>query len=229
MVLPRRCPVCREMLQREHRYVCTMCLVEAPLTNLWLEPESKMSERVKVLRPEIEIASSLIYYNDGDIWRESIHRLKYRGEWRYCIHYGEWLGSILKHSPYYQEVDAVVAIPLHPRRQLERGYNQSEYIAKGVARAMGIEHLRSVVRRSRYNVPQVSIHRDERWRNVEDLFEVSSIKRLKGRNILLVDDVFTTGATMMSCAEVILDSVVECRIWIATVAVSGHEFGIGSR
>lgn len=182
-----------------------------------------MSQRVKGLRPEIEIASALILYIQGSRWRDSIHRLKYMGQWRYCIHYGEWLGAVLRHSPHYREVDAVVSVPLHPLRQMSRGYNQSEYIAHGVARTLGVEHIRGALRRTRHNRRQVSLPREERWGNVEGLFEVRKRGRLAGRNILIVDDVFTTGATIMGCAESLLDSVEGCRVWIATIAVSKRE------
>lgn len=223
MVLPRRCPICGVALQRGHYYLCTSCMLDAPLTYSWLDGENIMAQRVRVLRPDIEMAASLIFYIRGGLWRESIHRLKYDGEWHYAIRYGEWLGSILREAPLYKGVDTVVAIPLHPLRQFRRGYNQSNYIAQGVAKTMGVEHLRGVVRRKRHNPPQAHTLRDDRWRNVEDLFEVTDKEALRGRNILLLDDVFTTGATIMSCAEAILDSRPKCRLWIATLALANNQ------
>ncbi len=225
LVLPAECPICGAELSYGQRYICTSCRLNMPLTHFALFDENPMSQRVKALRPDVEHASALFFYSRGSRWSHLIHSFKYRGEWSHGVALGRWLGSELRESEIYRDIDTVVAVPLHPLRQLWRGYNQSDHIAEGVAKAMGISVLRGVVKRRRLNSPQVAKSHDERWSNVEGLFAVSRVEALAGRSILLVDDVFTTGATMMSCAEAILDAVPNCRIWVATVAVSNKEFG----
>ena len=121
----------------------------------------------------------------------------------------------------YDDVDVIVPVPLHFRRRMSRGYNQSELLALGMARRMGVEcDLRSLSR-VRYNESQTNKSRTERWANVDDIFEVRRADRLRGRHILLVDDVLTTGATISACAEEIIRACEgDVRISVATLAAS---------
>ncbi|MFR9634609.1 MAG: ComF family protein, partial [Rikenellaceae bacterium] len=229
LVMPRLCPICKTPIARGYKYICPRCLLDSPTTGFETELENKMAERVKSLSPYIEEASSLIYYIKGSCWVALIHEMKYSGYANHAERLGEWLGYVLRGSELYSQVDVVIAIPLHPLRHMARGYNQSDLIARGCAKSMGVESLHGVVRRRRLNRPQVKIDRNARWDNVEDLFRVNNVERLRGRNILLVDDVFTTGATILSCADEIHNVVPDCRIWIATVAVAYGELGVESR
>lgn len=225
LFMPRLCSACGEELGRGQHYICTSCRLDIPLTQFWLERENPMVERVRALRPEIEHASALIFFIQSSQWREIIHRLKYQSEYRHALLFGRWLGVELRQSPLYNSVDCVVAVPLHPLRHIWRGYNQADYLANGVAKSMGVKHIRGAIRRTRHNKPQASMPRDNRWDNANELFEVTHPEALEGRTILLVDDVFTTGATILSCAETILDTIPNCTILISTLAVSNKEFG----
>lgn len=227
LIMPRCCGVCGRELSRGQRYACTSCRLDVPMTGFWFERENPMTDRIKALRPEIEHVSAMIFYIDGSLWRDMIHRFKYQQEWRHGVDMGRWFGGELRRSKIYDDVDCVVAVPLHPFRRMSRGYNQAEYIAYGLSRSLGVECLRGAVIRHRNNAPQARHSRGERWRNVENIFSVVRGDRLKGRNILLVDDVFTTGATTLSCAEAILDAEPDCRVWIVALAVSNREFGLG--
>ncbi len=222
MALPRRCPICGDVVSTKGGYVCVRCIADMPLTGFEMQLSNQMEGRVTALAPYVEYASGLIYYVKGSRWVDLIHDMKYRGASYHAERLGEMLGLYLSRSKFYDEVDCVVGVPLHPLRQMSRGYNQSDLIAYGCAKSLGVEALRGVVKRRRFNRAQVKTRRDERWMNVDDLFRVSDVKRLEGRNILLVDDVFTTGATILSCVEEIHKSVPNCRIWVATFAVASR-------
>lgn len=107
---------------------------------------------------------------------------------------GEWYGRCLKESGLYDGVEVVVPLPLHPVKRCRRGYNQSEYIAEGIASQLGAEVDRRSVRRKRNTESQALKPRRERARNVDEAFAVRRPERLEGRHVLLVDDVFTTAA-----------------------------------
>jgi ComF family protein len=157
----------------------------------------------------------------GSEWQRIVHNFKYHGRWFFAQKMGEWLGEEIRDSGNFDDVDLIIPIPLHYRRRLRRGYNQSEQLALGVGRKMGVKCDFSSVRRRLYNDSQTSKSRSERWENVEEIFEVRNIARLRGRHILLVDDVLTTGATMASCASTILKACDgDVRISIASLAVS---------
>ena len=118
------------------------------------------------------------------------------------------------------------AVALHPFKRCRRGYNQSEYIAEGIAAQLGVEVDRRSVRRTRNTASQALKPRRERAGNVEGAFSVRRPERLAGRHVLLVDDVMTTGATLLSCASAILRDAPGCRISIAALAVSQRELGV---
>lgn len=224
LFFPPRCPVCGRMLAQGEHTVCTLCRATAPLTGFWRQADNPVLGRCRDMLP-VERASGLLYYVHGSGWRELIRGFKYRGAWRTARAMGEWYGRCLKESGLYDDVEVVVPLPLHPVKRCRRGYNQSEYIAEGIAAQLGVEVDRRSVRRKRNTESQALKARRDRARNVEDAFAVGRPGRLAGRHVLLVDDVFTTGSTMLSCAGEILRSAPGCRISIAALAVSRHALG----
>lgn len=223
LVFPRRCPVCGGEMARGGR-VCTLCELTAPLTGLWSEAGNGMEQRFWGLLP-VEHASAFLWYVEGSPWRGAVHRFKYGGEWRTAYSLGRWYGILLKESGLYADVDTAVPVPLHYRRLLGRGYNQAEYVAEGIARELGIEVDRDSVRRHRYNRSQTTRSMRERWDNVEGIFSVRRPEALAGRHLLLVDDVFTTGATIMSLGSAIIGAVPDARLSVAALAAPPRAAG----
>ena len=217
LVVPRSCPICGGAMPRGETVVCTACEATAPLTMLWEERANAMHERFWGLLP-VEEASALLWYVEGSPWRDAVHRFKYAGRWLSAYDLGRWYGALLKESGAYADVDVIVPVPLHWRRRLWRGYNQAEYLAEGMAREMGLEVDRRSLCRHRYNASQTSQSHSERWDNVESVFKVRRPAALAGKHILLVDDVFTSGATIMSLGQTILDAVPDARLSIAVLA-----------
>lgn len=223
LIYPPQCCGCDGEMSSHSDMLCVECLSSMPITNFHLDAKNPVAQRLKDLNPAIENATAQFYYVNDGRWRRVIHSMKYRGNWKVARRMGYWYGSELMESPLYGDVDLVVAVPLHPRRIFERGYNQSELIACGVAEAMGVKQCRGALHRARYNQSQVTQQKSQRWGNVKGIFVVRHPERLVGKHILLVDDVLTTGATITSCIEAILSSVPSCRISVATLAVSRKE------
>ncbi len=218
IILPAVCPICGGRLPRGEAVVCSLCEATAPLTHLWSDVENPLRERLAGLMP-IERAAAFIWYVEGSPWREAIHRFKYGNMWRTAYNLGRWYGACLKQSGLYDDVDVVVPVPLHWRRRLSRGYNQSEYLADGIARELGVKVDNQCVVRRHYNKSQASQpHHAERWDNVEGIFRVSSPDRLRGKHLLLVDDVLTTGATVISLGTTILSETENVRLSVAVLA-----------
>lgn len=217
IIIPSTCPICGCRLQSGEAVVCSLCEATAPLTYLWQSEENPLRDHFAGLMP-INHAAAFVWYVDGSKWREAIHRFKYGNMWRTAYNLGRWYGAHLKQSGLYDDVDMVIPVPLHWLRRLHRGYNQSEYLADGIARELGVKVERHSVIRHRYNKSQASQHHDKRWDNVEGIFRLRHPERLQGKHILLVDDVLTTGATIISLGTTILEASEHIRLSVAVLA-----------
>ena len=133
---PPRCAVCGEPLVRGERCVCTLCRATAPLTGYWREADNPVLRKCWGLVP-VERASGFLFFVHGSGWRRLIHSFKYRGAWRTAREMGAWYGRCLRESGLYDGIDVVVPLPLHPFKRCRRGYNQSEYLAEGIAAELG--------------------------------------------------------------------------------------------
>lgn len=211
--------ICGEHIGSEMHGICIKCRYEIPLTYYWRSAENPVKEHFAGLVPLVQ-GSSFIFYSGNSLWRDMVHRFKYGGEWAIAESMGRWYGAELRDSGLYDDIDIVVPIPLHPLKTLRRGYNQSRYLAEGIARELGAKVVADAVVRRRNNPSQARRRGSERWDNVEALFELRKTDRLRGRHLLLVDDVLTSGATLTACAEAILRAQPDCRISIATLAVT---------
>lgn len=223
LFFPERCAVCGRELPAGAELVCPHCQWDMPLTGYCREHDNPVARKFWGLLP-VEEASSMMFFIRNSPYRELIHRFKYSGQWGISRTLGEWYGEQLRQSGLYDGVDTLIPIPLHHRRMLSRGYNQSEYIARGIAKTLACPVECGNVVRSNYNRSQTKTRdHNDRWDNVEGIFSIRHPEKLSGKHLLLVDDVLTTGATLVSCAETILKTVPDCRISIATLSVSTYE------
>jgi ComF family protein len=197
-----------------------------PLTGYEEMADNPVARRFWGLVP-VRSATAFLWFTDGSGFRRVVHSFKYGGRWSLARDLGQWFGRVLADIDAYAGVDAIVPVPLHFRKVLKRGYNQSEYIARGMSRSMSVPvETRAVVRRINNPSQTTTTTHHERWENVEGIFAVRHPERLAGKHILLVDDVMTTGATIGSCAEAIARAVPDCRISIAVLYASKQGLGI---
>lgn len=213
---PRLCAGCQASLVRGEEVICLGCLMDLPKTGF-----EKMADNpvAKLFwgRADIQFATALCSFDKGGIMQHLMHQLKYKGS----RETGETLGKVLGHdlmcTSSWSEIDLVVPVPLHPRRERERGYNQSAEIGRGVAKALGKPLVTGNLVRHRYSETQTRKGKYERWENVRELFRSRNPEILEGKHILLVDDVVTTGATLEACAKVLL-KIQGVKVSIATLA-----------
>lgn len=220
LVLPRTCIACGRVLLENEGCMCLACRYNMPLTNFSRHKNNPIKLLFENIMP-VEAATAMFWFVGSTEWQHIIHKFKYHGRWFFAQKMGELFGEELCDSGNFEDIDLIVPIPLHFHKRMMRGYNQSEQLALGVGRKMGVEcDFRSVCRRL-HNDSQTKKSRFERWDNVEDIFEVRRVERLRGKHILLLDDVLTTGATMSSCAMAIISACEgDVRISVASLAVS---------
>jgi ComF family protein len=145
------------------------------------------------------------YFQKGGHAQKLLHKLKYKGQKEIGYELGKMIGYDLLNSPFV-ESDVIIPVPLHKSKFRKRGYNQSEYIAKGIAEIMGNPVDTDSLYRAIANPTQTKRHRYERWINVEGIFVLNNPERIANKHILLVDDVITTGATLEACTNALLQA-----------------------
>lgn len=223
LFVPRGCIVCSRILLEGEHLVCTECRWEMPMTHTWNERHNPIREKLHSLFMA-EQGCALFYYQKKSGYDDLIHRFKYGGKASLSLALGRWFGEELKHSGWYEEIDIILPVPLHPFRKIKRGYNQSEYIARGIGKSLDKKVRTNNLIRKRHNRSQTHHRSTERWDNVAGIFGVRKPGNLSGKHILLVDDVLTTGATLESCAEALRTEVQDIRISAVTLAASPKDF-----
>ncbi|MBQ2126620.1 MAG: ComF family protein [Bacteroidaceae bacterium] len=220
LIFPRHCAVCGEVLSRQERDLCLNCLCTLPR----IEPQHKQEiEQAFWGKVEIERATSFIYYRKGSPYNALMHRLKYNNAPEVGTRLAEMAAKELLESGFFDGITRIVPLPLSKKKQRKRGYNQSEYIARGLSNITGIPVDTKLMRRDIANETQTNKNRDERWKNVKDIFSVITPHLFEDEHILLVDDILTTGATLCSCANT-LQGKCNCKISIFTLAYTYNGF-----
>lgn len=210
LIAPSLCPACEEPIPPRERSICEACrasLEAAPY------PEEIYQDILADYEPD-ELALSAIgalytFEKEGAVQR-IVHALKYRGCRALGRALGEELGLTMQIFPEFSDagIDLILPVPLHRARLRERGYNQAEEIARGVATAWNVEIRSDVLKRSRHTASQTKLSATARRTNVAEAFTPGRTD-LRGRRILLCDDVFTTGSTLNACASRLLDAGAE--------------------
>ena len=155
LVLPRTCIACGRVLMEGESCMCVACQYNMPTTNFAKQKSNPVKRLFENVLP-IESASALFWFVGGSEWQRIIHNFKYHNRWLFARKMGEWLGQDLRASGNFEDVELIIPIPLHFRKRLFRGYNQSEQLAIGVARSMGVKYDFRSIYRSRYNDSQTS-------------------------------------------------------------------------
>ena len=147
----------------------------------------------------------------------AIHRWKYEGKTHLTSFFAEWMAEVLNRYWEVNSLDLLIPVPLHPQRLRERGFNQALLLVKELSRRTDLPYLKAILKKKKPTVPQVNLSGAEREKGVRGTFHVIEKKELLGKSVLLVDDVYTTGATVNECSRVLLGGGAE-RVDVLTLA-----------
>ena len=198
-LFPRRCVMCGNRLTASEKSICASCYIHLPYTNYHTVEHSPL-EKIFWKQFPIERATSIFYYG-GNETRRIIHLLKYKSRPEVGYNLALTYAKELEEYRFFENIDCIIPIPLHWKRQMKRHYNQCFYVAKGISKVTGIPIYNNVIKRVVNNPTQTRLKRFERGNNVDGIFLLKDKQKIEGKHILLVDDVTTTGSTIMSCAK----------------------------
>ncbi|MCW5908067.1 MAG: ComF family protein [Chitinophagales bacterium] len=218
---PNICLTCSNALLKGEMVLCFRCENELPQTDHCFEAENKLVKRFWGRVP-LQGAVALYHFTKGGAIQHLLHSLKYKGRkdaGEYC---GKLLGRKLRQpNSIIKNVDLIVPVPLHWKKQQLRGYNQCEPFAKALADTINVPYSFTALQRTHENVSQTRKTRFDRWGNVAEIFSVKDTAQLQGKHILLVDDVVTTGATAEACIQTILQ-VPNTKVSFAAIAAAAR-------
>lgn len=216
LLFPDLCNACGIQLFHGENQICTKCLYDLPYTDYHLHTENRVAKQLWGRLP-LNAAMAMLYFRKGTKVQTLLHNLKYNGKTDVGLVLGKLLGTRLKNSPLYQDIDYIIPVPLHQKKERKRGYNQCSYIANGISEAMDLPVSETHLIRTIATESQTKKARYTRYENMLEVFAVKNIGELNQKHILLVDDVLTTGATLEACANILLKNGVS-KISIATIA-----------
>lgn len=241
ILLPRQCITCGRRLLLEEKHLCLECLADLPQTYFWTMSHNPMADRFNEnIQKDIETdeddglheryayAAALFFYHSEAQYRLIPYQIKYHGNIRAGRYFGRMLGNRLASSELFEDVDMVVPVPLHWTRKWKRGYNQAEVIAEAVAEALGAPMRTDLLRRRKRTTTQTRMEVEDKRKNVAEAFvSTPSLADIAAqdsvRHLLLIDDVFTTGATLHACFAALRTVLpASVRISVATLGFVGH-------
>lgn len=200
---PKICISCEVQLTEQEDLLCIHCERHLPQTHFARYAENPI-EKLFWGRVEIKSAASVFYFAKGEGIQNMMHLLKYKRRKDVGFWMGKKLGLELLSSNRFDEIDFIIPVPLHPKKEFKRGYNQSELIAKGMEDS-GLGKVASLLKRKDNTESQTRKGKYDRWLNVGSSFYASSKSKLQDKNVLVVDDVITTGATLEACVIALIE------------------------
>lgn len=204
LIAPRLCVVCGHRLTVTEEVICATCNFHLPRTDFHRNAYDNEMARLFWGQIPVEKASALFYYESHAETANIIYHLKYKNHPEIGEVMGRLMAKELQSGGFFDEIDGIVPVPLAKKRLRQRGYNQSEEIALGVSEVTGLPICQEVVCRQVFQGSQTSKGRWERNENVAHVFEILDPAAIRGKHLLIVDDVVTTGATVIACAQELL-------------------------
>ncbi|GAB4415301.1 MAG: ComF family protein [Bacteroidia bacterium] len=217
LLIDQSCYGCGNMLTSQEAHICLNCMAAMEETGFQFQPQNNELYYRMAGRLPLAGAASLYYFDKGGRLQRILKQLKYEEAPMLGQRLGQLLGERLAGSPLVADIDRVVPIPLHPRRQTSRGYNQGERIARSMAGVLDLPVDMGLVRRVRHTQTQARKQGVARWKNVDGAFLATG---QPSGHVLLVDDVITTGATLVSCGQSLAAAAPSLRLSVVSVGMA---------
>lgn len=218
MVFPSLCEVCEQPLVKGEEVICTRCSLEMPRCNIHRDSFNTIHQRLVGHAP-IDRAAGYYYYYRGDKFTNPVIAAKYSGRPNVLRVLARAFAEEIIPDGFFEGIDMIVPVAMHRRKQLKRGYNQTHFLARGLSEATGIPvgyHIKAV----RSHSTQTRKGAFERWMNSRNIFQATDTEALSNKHLLVVDDIITTGATLLACCETLHEAVPSARLSVLTLGVT---------
>lgn len=220
LLFPHVCEGCgTDILQTEH-FLCAKCYADLPKTEFHLYPNNPI-EKIFWGRLPLTNATAQYYFTKDSKMQHLMHGLKYKGNKELGLYLGRLMGHAFAKSNRFSYIDALIPLPLFPAKEKQRTYNQATILCEGIAEVLSKPVLKDVIIRTMHTDSQTKKNRLERWANMEGRFELVKPEIIKGKHVLLIDDVITTGATLEACGTALMEAE-NLQLSIATLCFSSR-------
>lgn len=217
LLYPLFCASCGRRLYREFEVLCLTCETSLSKTNYHLQPDNPLELKFRG-RCDIKQATALYFFQKKGAVQHMLFQLKYKGNEDLGDHLGELLGAELKQTA-FAGADIILPVPLHPIKEKIRGYNQVHRFARSLATQLNVPCDTTILERIQHHDSQTKKKRSERWKQVENIFQVAHPEEIQGKRLILADDVITTGATIEACCAA-LKQAGAADIYVIAIAVT---------
>jgi ComF family protein len=184
--------------------ICMDCLQKLPYTSFESMKENP-TEKLFWGRISTSFACSIFYFEKENILQNIIHQIKYKNEKKLGIFMGKLMGLKINDLIKAHNIDFMIPMPIHPKKEKKRGYNQAALLCVGINSINKLDYIENAIVKIQHTETQTKKSRIERWRNVEQVFNVPNPQMILGKNILIIDDVITTGASTEACGQILLE------------------------
>jgi ComF family protein len=205
VIFPNVCPACQNNVVPDNRLICTQCQFELPFTDHFEYKDNKVASHFYG-RVKLESAAGLLFFSENSLVQDIIHSFKYNHNKEVGVVFGKITGEKMLMSPLFRNAQVIIPVPLHPRKEYIRGYNQSFIFGEAIARTMKINIYKDVLIKVKSNDSQTGKNRIQRVRNVFETYALKKPDIIKGKHVVLVDDVITTGATLEACIQILSEA-----------------------
>lgn len=205
LIFPHNCENCGSDVLDNKAFLCYDCFTELPKTGLFTSNnEDNHLAKIFYGRLPLKHAVAAYFYKEDGVMQPLLASMKYQKNREMGLYLGRLLGNELASVDWFSQIDAIVPIPINPKKELKRGYNQSNLLCEGIHSVCLKPIIIDAIIKTEFAESQTRKNRLQRWENVEDTFSVVNPKALEGKHIALIDDVITTGATIEACGKEIL-------------------------
>ncbi len=223
LIYPNLCRCCFEnSITKGDNYFCIACHSKLPFTNDIEKIDNDLMYHFYGRVP-IERATALLWYSEGGVVQQMIHNMKYKGIKEIGVQLGTILGKRIFESGLYKSIDLIIPVPMHYKKQMQRGFNQAELIVESVSKETNLPYVINILVKEKETITQTRKSRKERVQNASNVYSIMDVTAIKGKHIMIVDDVVTTGSTIEACASALLNNGA-AKISVACLAMGNRYF-----